>query len=69
MYYLKILRDLFFLTTINLPNGQLHGLLFMIIPFNIWLRQSKIIFNYIIFIKLIISLIYCFNFELLNVND
>lgn len=67
MYYLKVLRDLFFLTTINLPNGQLHGLLFMIIPFNIWLRQSKIIFNYKIFIKLIISLISCFNFELLNV--
>lgn len=67
MYVYEIIYDLIKLTTINLPLDQLHGLIFIIIPFNICLKQNISLTNNIMIMKYIISLISCFNFELLNV--
>ena len=62
-----IINDIISLVTINLPIGQLHGLIFLIIPLSIWYKQNISILNTLMIMKYIITLISCFNFELLNI--
>lgn len=66
MKYLDLIRDIFYISTINLPLGQLHGLIFILLPLNLWYKQNNS-FDFIMILKFIIAWISCFNYELLNV--
>ena len=59
--------DLLKIATINLPIGQIHGLLFIVFPLGLWYRYGELENPITIILRCIISLISCFNFELLNI--
>ena len=64
---LKILYDFICILTINLVIGQVHGLLFLLFPIGIWIKYGNSDNITISIIRYLVSMISCFNFELLNI--
>lgn len=59
-----MLKDLLHLASIHIWKGQMHALIFLLIPFSLP-NITKNVFEWVL--RYVICLVACFNFELLNV--